>query len=83
VITRLARWWLRRHEPPQEWKCLPHPLSVVEECEVCGEPADHRIVSGGDDAALGIVNGGTLMAADFCAAHCPGGCLAGCAKIAE
>lgn len=74
MLTRLARWWLHRKAP------RPVP---VEECEVCGAPADHRIVSGSDDPVLGIHDGGTLLAADFCAKHCPGRCRAGCANMAR
>lgn len=73
VLSRLARWWLAR-------KATPALTVRLEECEVCGEPADHRIVSGyDDDTALGMgESGGTMMAADFCAEHCPGGCRRGC-----
>jgi hypothetical protein len=77
VLTRLARWWLAR-----KVRKAGVEITVVDECEVCGEPAVHRIVSGSqDDAALGITEGGTLMAADFCAEHCPGGCLRGCEGV--
>lgn len=70
MLTRLARWWLNRKAKPAQH---------LEECEVCGGPADHRIVSGSeDDDVLGIIDGGTMMAADFCAEHCVGGCRKGC-----
>ena len=57
------------------------PKPRMQECEVCGKPADHRLIAHAtDDARLagGAVMGGTIMAADYCAEHCPGGCLQGC-----
>ena len=73
MLTRLARWWLTRKQPA--------PPVHVDECEVlgCDTPADHRLVADfDDDEALGVEAGGTLMAADYCAEHCPGGCRKGC-----
>lgn len=58
------------------------PPTRYEECERCGEVATHRVVStGDDDERLGISQGGTMMSADFCAEHCPGRCLQGCARL--
>lgn len=59
-------------------RARPRPVLSAERCEVCADVADHRVVSILDDDP---VQGGTAMAADFCAEHCPGGCLAGCATI--
>ena len=52
-------------------------------CEVCGDelhgPQLHEVIDADvdDDGALStqeLMGGGTAMVAEFCAAHCPGGC---------
>lgn len=79
MLSRLARWWLSRAERRAARRA---PVWVAE-CETCEAPAEHRLVAAsGDDEALGITDGGTLMAADFCAEHCPGGCTLGCVASA-
>lgn len=69
MLTRLARWWLTR-------QTRRRPV-VMDECERCGQPADHVVTAAADDdARLGIEQGGTGFAASYCRRHCPGGCRA-------
>lgn len=79
MLSRLARWWLARAERRAAQPAEPPRLSG--EC-ICGAVVTgddlHLIVAiSDDDTALGI-EGSTAMSADFCAEHCPGGCLRGC-----
>lgn len=68
-------WWLNRPRPEP-------PAPCFDECERCGDTGDHMVVAeAGDDDAIGIDQGGTLMAATFCAEHCPGACRRGCAVV--
>lgn len=82
MLTRLARWWLRRSEARRDRRKPPMRPSLVGEC-ICGKqvagPNLHMVIAhSDDDADLGITDGGTAMSADFCAEHCPGGCVLGC-----
>lgn len=70
---------LADHGPPPSWE--PYQSG---EC-ICGLLVGgddlHRLVAAQDDGALGISEGGSFMSADFCADHCPGGCLQGCPTL--
>lgn len=79
MLTRLARWWLSRKERRES---APERPSLAGEC-ICGRQLHgddlHLVVAlSSDDEALGIEGGRTAVSADFCAEHCPGGCLRGC-----
>lgn len=81
MLSRLARWWLRRSEARKDRRKPPMRPSMVGEC-ICGKviagPDLHMVIAiCDDDHHLGI-EGSTAMSADFCAEHCPGGCVLGC-----
>jgi hypothetical protein len=85
MLTRLARWWLARKE-----RRAPGPPPYVLRGECCAPGCGVALVDGQvhlvgarstDDERLGIDTGGTAMSADFCAEHCPGGCVLGCADV--
>jgi hypothetical protein len=79
-LRRLVAWFR-----PRPWE---HPSTYVSrggEC-VCGRLVEgddwHLLVAGGgDDGTLGMGDGGSFMSADFCPAHCPGGCRQGCPTV--
>lgn len=80
MISRLARWWLARHDKPA---LPPTPAETVGWCcapgcgaEVTGD--DRHVVVAFPDDDLGITEGATGMAAEYCPEHCPGGCNHGC-----
>lgn len=82
MLSRLARWWLRRAEAKREARRPPFKMTLPGEC-ICGKevagPNLHMVIAlSDDDASLGIKDGQTAMSADFCAEHCPGGCTQGC-----
>lgn len=74
TVVRFA--WRRRA------LAAPEPVPMVEcerGCEVPRDTAHVVFALADDDAALGIEAGGqTAMSQDYCAEHCPGGCLRGC-----
>lgn len=83
MLTGLARWWLDRAARRDAKRAR---RSVSGEC-VCGKVVTGKdlhvvMARSTDDAALGIEGGMTAMSADFCKAHCPGGCQRGCPSVA-
>lgn len=83
MLTRLAAWWLARAERSRGAE--PSVAVMSGECicglEVAGDDLHLVVALSTDDAAIGVDGGGrTAMSADFCAEHCPGGCLLGCVR---
>lgn len=87
MLSRLARWWLRRAEPvrPEDDPLEPEYWNPTGQC-VCGKhvsgPDWHIVVAiMDDDEDIGATYGQTAMSADFCSEHCPGGCRLGCVSV--
>lgn len=78
VLGFAIAWVLTRPRKP------PRPVHT-DEC-VCGLEVSgddlHLVVSQGRSSEANAGDGGTFMAAAFCATHCPGGCLKGCPDVA-
>lgn len=78
VLLAVALWgrqawaWWQRRRAARDW------------CDECQRPLREREVhtlAAVDEVAVDGVLGGTAVSADYCAAHCPGGCHRGCEAV--